>query len=342
MFLRSAARFSFVLKVASTLTLSGSFLWAQSVIATIPASNGTEGNPMTIAINPLTARVYIAGSNVEVVDQKTNQILDTIDVGSGQLQGIAVDPVLRRAYVIDNSQGLFSIDLNTNTIAAHYQYANTNGVAVNLATHRVYMQAPDSNGTAAMFVFDQNLNLIATIDDTSPNYQPFGDPQDQVVVNPATNRIYTSVNLFPGAIWVVDGKTNTSETTITGLADIAYGLDVDPFRNLLWLGGQFNQISEVNGATNTLISTNSNTGTQPDGVCVDPVRQQVYVVIQQQNLVQRVDEKTNTTEAASIPVGNTPVNCAIDYAHRLLYVGNTGENNVSGSSSPTVSVIQLQ
>ena len=269
---RSRARILRVLKVASTLPLFGSLVWAQSVIATIPATNGTEGNPMTIAINPLTSRVYIAGSNVEVVDQKTNQVIDTIEVGSGQLQGIAVDPVLRRAYVIDNAQGLFSIDLNTDTVSAHYDYANVNGIAVNPATHRVYMQAKDPNtSNAALFVFDgPALNLVTIVDDNSPTYQPYGNPQDVVVVNPVTNMIYVSVSLWPGAVWVVNGKTNTSVTTIMGLAEIAYGLDVDPFRNLIWVGGQANQISEVNGATNTLISTNSNTGTQPDGVCVDP------------------------------------------------------------------------
>jgi DNA-binding beta-propeller fold protein YncE len=331
-----------VLKAASILPLLGSLAFAQSVIATIPATNGTLGNPMTIAINPLTGRVYIAGSNVEVVDQKSNEVIDTISVGSGQLQGIAVDPALRRAYVIDNAQGLFAIDLNDDTVVGNYAYANTNGVAVNPITHRVYMQAPDStSGNVAMFVFDgPTLRLITTVEDNSSTYQPFGDPQDVVVVDPVTNKIYVSVNLFPGAIWVVDGNTNTSETTIKGLAEIAYGLDVDPLRNLIWLGGQLNQLSEVNGATNTLVSTNSNMGTQPDGVSVDPIRQKVYIAIQQQNLVQIVDEKTNTLLPTTIPVGGAPDNTAIDYIHGLLYVGNT-ETYQLNAPPPSVSVIKL-
>lgn len=347
--LLSGAKVRRVLKIASTLPLLGSLAFAQSVIATIPATDGTLGNPMTIAINPLTGRVYIAGSYVEVVDQRTNEIIDTISVGSGQLQGIAVDPVLRRAYVIDNAEGLFAIDLNTDSVVGNFPYSNTNGVAVNPITHRVYMQAPDNtSGNAALFVFDGNarnestLSPIATIEDNSPTYQPYGDPQDVVAVNPLTNMIYVSVNLFPGAVWVVDGKTNTSVTTIKGLAELAYGLDVDPIRNLIWVGGQLNQLSEVNGATNTLISTNSNTGTQPDGVSVDPIRQKVYMAIQQQDLVQIVDEKTNTTLPISVPVGGAPDNMAIDYIHGLLYVGNTGETFQPNAPPPTVSVIKLQ
>jgi DNA-binding beta-propeller fold protein YncE len=339
-----AARARAAFQVALSLPLLGSFAFAQSVIATIPATDGTLGNPMTIAINPLTGRVYIAGSNVEVVDQRSNQVIDTISVGSGQLQGIAVDPVLRRAYVIDNAQGLFAIDLNNDTVVGNYPYSNTNGVAVNPLTHRVYMQAPDAtSGNAALLVFDgPTLKLITTVEDNSPAYQPYGGPQDVVVVNPVTNKIYVSVNLYPGAVWVVDGDTNTSETTIEGLAELAYGLDVDPFRNLIWVGGQLNQLSKVNGATNTLISTNSNTGTQPDGVSVDPIHQKVYVAIQQQNVVQIFDEKTNTPLPTTIPVGGAPDNMAIDYVHGLLYVGNTGETYQPNAPPPSVSVIKLQ
>ncbi|HEV2134090.1 MAG TPA: YncE family protein [Terracidiphilus sp.] len=339
----SAARARSVLQAALILPLLGSLTYSQSVIATIPASDGTEGNPMTIAVNPLTSRVYIAGSNVEVVNEKTNQVIGTISVGSGQLQGIAVDPTLNRAYVIDNADGLFAIDLNTNTVVGNYGFSsNVNGIAVNPFTHRVYVQAPDpATGQAGMFVFEgASLKLLATIDD-SGTYQPFGNPQDQVVVNPVTNMIYTAVNLFPGAVWVIDGKTNTSVTTITGLADLAYGVDVDPARNLVWVSGQFGQVSEVNGATNTLIS-NSNPNTYINGISVDPVRQRVYAISTGGDEVQIINEKTNTVEATTIPVGGAPVNSAIDYVHGLLYVGNTGETYQPGAPPPSVSAIKLQ
>ena len=314
------------------------------MVATIPATDGTQGNPMSIAINPLTNRVYIAGSNVEVVDEKTNEILETIDVGSGQLQGIAVDPVLRRAYVLDYAQGVFAIDLNTNTIAGNYLYSNGNGIAVNPATHRVYVQAPDSgNGNAAMLVFDgSTLNLIATIDDPEPTYTPFGDPQTAVFVNPNTNMVYTVVNRYPGALWVVDGTANASVTTIKGLAPLAYGGDVDSTRNLVFVAGWFGDISKVNGATNTLISTTSGLNGQPNGVSVDPANQKVYVANQQYNDVQVVDEKTNAITPSTIPVGNTPANTAIDYGIELLYVGNTSENSNTPPPPPSVSVIKLR
>jgi YVTN family beta-propeller protein len=205
------------------------------------------------------------------------------------------------------------------------------------------MQAPDPNqDAAALFVFDgPTLNLIATIDDSGA-YQPYGDPQDTVFVNPVTNMIYVVVNLYPGALWVVNGDTNTTVTTITGLADLAYGGDIDPLRNRIFVAGWFNQISEVNGATNTLISTTSGLATQPNGVSVDPVNQKVYVVSQEQDLIQIIDEKTNTLETTTIPVGGAPVNTAIDYIHGLLYVGDTGETYQNNPPPPSVSVIKLR
>lgn len=338
----SSASARSVFQAALALPLLGSLAFAQSVIATIPATDGTQGNPMSIAINPLTSRVYIAGSNVQVVDENTNQVLDTISFGSGEFQGIAVDPVLRRAYVIDALDGIFAINLTTNTVVQNVEGANNfNGIAVNPKTHRVYVQGPDNNGVAALFVYDgPTLHPIATIDDNSPTYQPFGDPQVTVIVNPVTNKIYVPVNLYPGALWVVDGNTNTNVTTITGLADLAYGGDVDPLRNLIFVGGWFNQLSVVNGATNILIATYPNTATQPNAIAVDPIHQKVYLISQAQNLVQIFNEKTNTFESTTIPVGGAPDNAAIDYAHGLLYVGNTGE--AGGPPPPSVSVVKLQ
>jgi YVTN family beta-propeller protein len=329
------------LKIALTLPLLAGCAWAQSVIATIPSTNGTEGNPMTIAVNPLTQRVYIAGSSVQVVDQKTNEVLDTIAVGTGQLNGIAVDPVLRRAYVIDDADGLFAIDLNSNTIVGNYPYSNIYGVAVNLVTHRVYVYGSDyTNGDDAVLVFDgPTLNLLATVDDTFSE-GPVPNPQVQMAVNPVTNKIYAVVCLYPGGVWVVDGNTDTSSALITGLAPLANGLDVDPLRNLIWVAGQFGQVSKVNGATNTLIST-SNPNTYLNGISVDPANQTVYAISTGDDEVQIIDEKTNTVETATVPVSGAPVNSAIDYIHGLLYVGNTGETYQNNPPPPSVSVISL-
>ena len=310
---------------------------AQTVIATIPASNGLQGDPMTLAVNPFTNRFYIAGDGIEVVDQKSNSVLQTISVGGGSLSSIAIDPVRRMAYVFDESgsesPALYAINLTTNTIVNSLV---TNAgypppmLALNPATNRLYVELD-----GAITVFDAStFAQIASIP-----YSHSGPPA-QIAVNPATNRIYMLYNLFPGFMQVIDGNTNTTITTMTGLAELAISLDIDPFRNLIYVSGQIGQVSVVNGATNGLITTINNIPGQPEGISVDPVHQKIYLANSSLNEVQIIDGTSNTLESTTIPVGNYPDNTAIDYLHGLLYVGNTNAFNYVANGT-TVSVIKL-
>ena len=311
---------------------------AQKVIATIPATDGVLGNPMTMAVNPLTNRLYIAGGAVEVVDQKNNNILQTISVGGGSLSDIAVDPVRRMAYVFDDADSvtpsLYAINLTTNTIV---NSLSTNAgypppmLALNPVTNRLYVELPSGITVIDASSFAQ----IASIP-----YSQTGPPA-QIAVNPATNRIYMLYNLFPGFMQVIDGSTNTTITTMTGLAELAISLDIDPFRNLIYVSGEFGQVSVVNGATNTLVTTINNIPGQPGGISVDPANRKVYLANFALNEVQIIDEATNTLESTTIPVGAGPENTAIDYVHGLLYVGNTDENGNYVPNGTTVSVIKL-
>jgi YVTN family beta-propeller protein len=320
-----------------TLPLLTGSASAQTVIATIPATNGLEGDPMTMAVNPFTNRLYIAGHGVEVVNQKSNTILQTISAGGGSISDIAVDPVRRMAYVFDESAsqgpGLFAINLTTNTIAN--SLVTNSGypppkLALNPVTNRLYVELPDG-----ITVFDaSSFGQIASIP-----YSQSGPPA-QIAVNPATNRVYMLYNLFPGFMQVIDGKTNTTITTMTGLAELAISLDIDPFRDLIYVSGELGQVSAVNGATNTLISTINNIPGQPAGISVDPANQKVYLANSALNEVQIIDEATNTLESTTVPVGNYPWNTAIDYVHGLLYVGNTNAFNFVPNGT-TVSVIKL-
>jgi YVTN family beta-propeller protein len=310
----------------------------QTVIATIPATDGVLGNPMTIGVNPLTNKVYIAGDGVEVVDQKTNKILETISVGGGSLSDIAIDPVRRMAYVFDasdtGSPAVYAINLTTNAIVNSLV---TNAgypppmLALNPVTNRLYVELPGGIAVLDASTFAQ----IASIP-----YSQSGPPA-QIAVNPATNRIYMLYNLFPGFMQVVDGKTNTTITTLSGLAELAISLDIDPFRNLIYVSGEFGQVSVVNGANNTLITTINNIPGQPGGISVDPANRKVYLANFALNEVQIIDETTNTLESTTIPVGAGPENTAIDFLHGLLYVGNTNENSSGVPNGASVSVIKL-
>ena len=121
---------------------SGIAVFAQTVIATIPAQEGSNGLPLTIAVNPLTQLVYIAGNGVEVVNQRTNTPVRTIDIGQNQLSGIAINPATRKLYVTDFSTGLYVVDLTSNTVVGHFALPVSGAVTFSMTyspvTNRVY------------------------------------------------------------------------------------------------------------------------------------------------------------------------------------------------------------
>jgi DNA-binding beta-propeller fold protein YncE len=105
---------------ALLITLSGIAAITQTVAATIPAQEGSFGVPLSIATNPFTQLIYIAGNGEEVVNQRTNAPVTTFSVGQDNLTGIAINPVTRRLYVTDYKTGLYVIDLTTNEIVGHF------------------------------------------------------------------------------------------------------------------------------------------------------------------------------------------------------------------------------
>jgi hypothetical protein len=131
-------RAAYAAACALLFPLSGAASFAQSVIATIPAQEGSLGVPLSIAVNPLTQLVYIAGNGVEVVNQRTNTPVTTLDIGENNESGIAINPVSRMLYVTDYFTGMYVFDLKTNTVVSTLPLFVARGVAYNPLTNRVY------------------------------------------------------------------------------------------------------------------------------------------------------------------------------------------------------------
>jgi DNA-binding beta-propeller fold protein YncE len=82
--------------------------------------------------------VYIAGKGVEVVNQRTNTPVTTLNIGDNSESAIAINRVTRKLYVTDNSTGLYIVDLNTNTIVDHFPINGVEGMTYSRVTNRVY------------------------------------------------------------------------------------------------------------------------------------------------------------------------------------------------------------
>ena len=327
---------AFVCKVAYAAALallvpfSGLAAFAQTVIATIPAQEGSFGLPMTIAVNPFTQLVYIAGNGVEVVDQRTNTPVTTINVGQNQLSSIAINPLTRRLYVTDYSTGLYVIDLTSNKIVSEFSISLPLGVTYNPLTNRIYTLDNDAN----IWVNDGTTGALIKEIATPP--QSGASQAFTITINPATNLIYIPVETSPGQLFVVNAITNAA-ITVPLQGSYSYDAGVDPLRNIVYISDAAGQVDVLNGATNKDIALISGIPLEPEALSVDPLTRQVYLSNANGN-VEVIDGSTNTLTSTVIPVGTNPDFSTIDLLHGLLYVGNTAEFQPGTQS---VSVIKL-
>jgi DNA-binding beta-propeller fold protein YncE len=314
---------------------SGIAAFAQTVTATIPAQEGSEGLPLTIAVNPLTQLVYIAGNGVEVVNQRTNTPVRTIDIGQDQLSGIAINPATRKLYVTDFNTGLYVVDLTTNAVVGHFPLPVANSVTYNPVTNRVYTLDNQDN----VWVNDGTTGaLIKEIVTLPANGTPLGST---VTINPVTNLIYIPQGTTPGEVLVVNAVTN-AVTTVPLEGSGSFYAGVDPLRNVIYISDSGNsasgsQVDVLNGATNKEIALITGIPLQAEALSVNPLTRQVYLS-NANGTVEVIDGKTNTLTSTVIPVGTNPIFSKIDLVHGLLYVGNTAEFQPGTQS---VSVIKL-
>jgi DNA-binding beta-propeller fold protein YncE len=321
---------AYVAASALLFSFTGIAAIAQTVIATIPAQEGSLGLPFTIAVNPFTRLVYIAGNGVEVVDQKTNRPITTIDVGKDQLSGIAINPVTRKLYVTDYNTGLYLIDLTSNAIVGHFSLDVALSVAYSPLTNRVYTL--DNYGH--VWVNDGTTGaLIKEIITPTPS----GSSQAATLtINPLTNLIYIPLETAPGQVWVVNAITNEVKT-VPLQGSYSYYAGVDPLRNIIYISDQEGQIDVLNGATNSDRAFITGIPLQPQALSVDPITHKVYLS-NADSTVEVIDGTTNTLTSSVIPVGTNPDFSTIDLVHGLLYVGNTAEFQPGTQS---ISVIKL-
>jgi DNA-binding beta-propeller fold protein YncE len=314
---------------------SGIAAFAQTVIATIPAQEGSDGLPMTIAVNPLTQLVYIAGNGVEVVNQRTNTPVRTIDIGQNQLSGIAINPVTRKLYVADFNTGLYVVDLTSNTVVGHFPLPVAFSVAYSPVTNRVYTLDNEDN----VWVNDGTTGaLIKEIVTIPPNGTPLGST---ITINPATNLIYIPQGTTPGEVLVVNAVTNAvTNVPLEGSGSFYAG--VDPLRNIVYISDSGNaasgsQVDVLNGATNKDIALITGIPLQAEALSVDPRTRLVYLS-NANGTVEVINGKTNTLTSTVIPVGTNPIYSTLDFTHNLLYVGNTAEFQ---PGTQNVSVVKL-
>ena len=131
---------------------------------------------------------------------------------------VAVNPATNKIYVVNNGPNTVTvIDGATNTTQTVNVGRTPVAIAVNTVTNKAYVACP-GDGTVWVITEDEEGNSFGRrIPGISLNPQA-------IIVNPVTNKIYVAASnggilstFNPnGAVFVIDGTTDTVRTTIQG------------------------------------------------------------------------------------------------------------------------------
>jgi len=232
---------------------------------------------------------------------------DTAIFGGGWAHDVAVDAGSNRVYATAtypvNTPRVAVIDGGSNTVIATVRVGlSPLGVAVNLATSRVYVTGRDSDNVT---VIDGATNTVmATV--------PVGLSPVGVAVNPTTNLIYVA-NWEGDSVSVIDGGSNTVVATVPA-GDWPYGVAVDPATNRIYVTNAAHNgtVSVIDGGSNTVVATIP-VGSLPLHVAVNPATNRIYVASSV------IDGQSNAV-VATLPWGSGRRDVAVNPATNRIYV----------------------
>ena len=239
--------------------------------ATIRRASAIAALAMLLGLSWGSAPSDVLATNVPTVVAK-------IGVGTSP-QAIAVNPVTNRIYVAnEDSDNVSVIDGATATVMATITVGDQPaGVGVNTTTNRIFV-SNQTGGTVS--VIDGAANTVITTIPVSPS-------PGHIDVNNLTNTVY--VGSAGSTLTVINGVTNTVSTTVTVGMEPFYGIGVNTATNRVFVANSnSDNISVIDGATNTEIDTDGNGGNgttriamghDPVGLAVDSTTNRVYVSI---------------------------------------------------------------
>ena len=328
---------------------------AQITVTTPPPGGGTSGaaeflviaepdNPLIegrvsvgsfpagVAIHPMRNLVLVTNEgsdNVSVIDLKTREVIETIEVGRSPGEGIDIHPGLDLAVVANvGSNNVSVIDLTTMTVTKTIDVGRF-PVGVAIDTERDLAVVTNGEDSNVSFIHLPTLEVVFQI--------RVGERPAGVAINSRTG-IAVVANRGADTVTLIDLDARSSVSTI--------GIE-----------GAFPRAVAINETTNVAVVTNANSnavalidletrrfigavavGVGPSGVAIHELTNSAVVSNSGLSLgssdlgaltTVEIIDLGGRTLVDSVPVGSTAFGVAVDEASQIAVVANFGSNDVT-------------
>ena len=167
---------------------------------------------------------------------------------------------------------------------------------------------------------------------------PAGANPTALAVNPVTNRIYVLDKNALGSVIVIDGATDTTTTVAAGGNPIAVA--VNPVTNKIYVANlTSDNVTVIDGATNTPATISLPAGSQPFAVEVNPVTDMIYVINSGNSTVTVIDGTTNKTSTVALSSGSVPLGVGLNPVTNQIYVSANIQDPITFAITSSVTVI---
>ncbi len=196
-------------------------------------------DPIDIAVNPATRKVYIANFNdrtVTIFDAATQNSID-VPMG-GRPTKVAVERLTNQVFVVFEGQDRVQvIDGTSDSLTANLTVGDKpETIAVDEARAKV-------------FIFSENDDQLTMIDayDLSVTSFNIGHTGENIAVNPRTGKVYLT-DFVGGRVCLIDPATSTI-TDLPGFINPGQ-ITIDSLRNRVFIRDEGNRIVALDGDTN--------------------------------------------------------------------------------------------
>ncbi|HYC36635.1 MAG TPA: DUF4214 domain-containing protein [Usitatibacter sp.] len=308
---------------------------AQAQTVQAPVAVGSQ--PVAIAVNPVTNKVYVAnrGSNTVTVIDGATRATTTVNVGAGPTH-IAVNPERNRIFVGNVTAASVSvIDGSTDTVVATLATGGAGWTAVNPLTDRAYVLRTSTADEVNVLQGDGYALTSAT-----RSYTPVA-----LAINPVNNYLYI-VHQTTGDIVALDvtnsvpypprvcpdgmggirpfDEHEADPPPCINVPDTPVAVAINPVTNTVYAVSSTptNQISVINGTNHTFASLSPpGVGSLARAIAVNPLTNKIYAAFDAHVVV--VDGATQAmTVIPSGAAGSGPVAIGINISTNRIYVPN--------------------